>query len=83
MHRVYAKYGVDFIKQDGEWKIWHFRCFEVVREPYGMGWIPWAGVADAEGFNSDLMYIGDDGRPVFLRVRPREHRALYRGAQGS
>ncbi len=66
MHRVYAKYGVDFIKQDGQWKIWHFRCFEVVREPYGKGWIPWAAEADAEGFNSDLMYIGDDGRPVFM-----------------
>lgn len=66
MHNVYVKYAIDFIKQDGEWKIWHFRCFEVVREPYGMGWIPWAAVADHGGFNSELMYIGDDGRPVFM-----------------
>lgn len=66
MHKVYAKYGVDFIKQDGEWKIWHFRCFEVAREPYGMGWIPWAAEAEHGGFNSELMYIGDDGRPVFM-----------------
>ena len=40
MHNVYLKYGIDFIKQDGQWKIWHFHCFEVARAPYGMGWIP-------------------------------------------
>jgi len=66
MHKVYAKYGIDFIKQDGEWKIWHFRCFEVTREPYGMGWIPWAAQANHAGFNSELMYVGDDGKPVFM-----------------
>jgi len=66
MHTVYAKYGIDFIKQDGAWKIWHFRCFETAREPYGMGWIPWAAKAQDGSFNQDLMYIGDDGRPVFM-----------------
>jgi hypothetical protein len=66
MHKVYAKYGIDFIKQDGAWKIWHFRCFEVAREPYGMGWIPWAAQAEHGGFNSELMYVGDDGKPVFM-----------------
>jgi hypothetical protein len=66
MHEVYAKYGIDFILQDGEWRIWHFRCFEVARSPFGMGWIPWAAQAEHGGFNSDLMYIGDDGQPVFM-----------------
>ena len=66
MHRVYAKYGIDFIRQDGGWKIWHFRCFEVAREPFGMGWIPWAAEAGHGGFHSELMYVGDDGRPVFM-----------------
>lgn len=66
MHNVYLKYGVDFIKQDGEWKIWHFHCFEVARAPYSMGWIPWAAAAQNDSFNSDLMYVGEDGRPVFM-----------------
>jgi hypothetical protein len=30
-HWVWCKYGVDFLKQDGAWRIWHFRCFEVAR----------------------------------------------------
>lgn len=66
MHTVYAKYGVDFIKQDGEWKIWHFHCFEVARAPYGMGWIPFAAAAQDSPFADDLMYFGEDGRPVLM-----------------
>ena len=66
MHTVYAKYGVDFIKQDGEWKIWHFHCFEVARAPYGMGWIPFAAAAQDSPFADDLMYFGEDGKPVMM-----------------
>lgn len=66
MHNVYLKYGIDFIKQDGQWKIWHFHCFEVARAPYGMGWIPFAAAAQDDPFNFDLMYMGDDGKPVFM-----------------
>lgn len=66
MHTVYAKYGIDFIKQDGEWKIWHFHCFEVARAPYGMGWIPFAAAAQDSPFADDLMYFGEDGRPVMM-----------------
>ena len=66
MHNVYIKYGIDFIKQDGEWKIWHFHCFEVARAPYGMGWIPFAAAAQDDAFNVDLMYVGEDGKPVFM-----------------
>lgn len=66
MHTVYAKYGVDFIKQDGQWKIWHFHCFEVARAPYGIGWIPFAAAAQDIPFADDLMYFGEDGRPVMM-----------------
>lgn len=66
MHTVFAKYGVDFIKQDGEWKIWHFHCFEVARAPYGMGWIPFAAASQDSPFADDLMYFGEDGKPVLM-----------------
>ena len=66
MHNVYLKYGIDFIKQDGEWKIWHFHCFEVARAPYSMGWIPFADAAQDDAFNLDLMYIGENGAPIFM-----------------
>ncbi len=30
-HWVWCKYGVDFLKPDGRWRIWRFRCFETPR----------------------------------------------------
>lgn len=66
MHTVFAKYGVDFIKQDGVWKIWHFRCVEIARSPFGTGWIPFAGMAQNSPFPDDLMYFGENGKPVMM-----------------
>ena len=69
-HWVQMKYGVDFIRQDGEWKIWHFRCFEVSRARFDKNWIALAAeVQDSatnSAFNADLMYLGEDGKPVFM-----------------
>jgi type II secretory pathway pseudopilin PulG len=75
MHEVYAKYGVDFIKQDGVWKIWHFHCFEVARSPFGVGWIPFAAAAQDHPFADDLMYFGENGRPVMM-PRPNAPAAI-------
>jgi hypothetical protein len=86
-HWVWCKYGVDFLKQDGVWRIWHFRCFEVARAPFSENWISFAA-RDAEAFDKDLMYFGEDGRPRFMptpdgpatrvaqRYRPDESQGL-------
>jgi hypothetical protein len=69
-HWVQMQYGVDFIRQDGQWKILHFRCFEVSRARFDKNWIALAAqVQDSsanDAFNADLMYLGDDGKPVFM-----------------
>jgi hypothetical protein len=64
-HWVWCKYGIDFLKQDGQWRIWKFRCFEVTRAPYDENWIAFAAHERA-AYESKLMYFGDDGTPVFL-----------------
>ena len=64
-HWVWCKYGVDFIKQDGEWRIWHFRCYEVARAPFNRDWISFAK-DNQESHDSQLAWFGDDGVPVFL-----------------
>lgn len=64
-HWCWCKYGVDFLKQDGEWRIWHFRCYEVARAPYHENWIRFAS-REVEDFDRDLMYFGEDGRPKFM-----------------
>jgi hypothetical protein len=64
-HWVWCKYGIDFRKQDGAWRFWHFHCFEVARAPFHENWIRFAA-RNAESFDKDLMYFGEDGRPRFM-----------------
>lgn len=35
---VWNKYAVDFIQEDGEWKIWHIHCYPMFRSEFGEGW---------------------------------------------
>jgi hypothetical protein len=69
-HWVLMKYALGFMKQDDRWKIWQFRCYEVMRAPYGRNWIDFAAHAEAapgfEKFNENLAYFGEDGKPVFM-----------------
>ncbi|MCA0329192.1 MAG: nuclear transport factor 2 family protein [Actinobacteria bacterium] len=64
-HWVWCKYGLDFVKQDGEWRILTFRCYEVARAAYDENWISFAS-HDRDEFDGKLMYFGHDGKPVFL-----------------
>jgi SnoaL-like domain len=64
-HWVWCKYGVDFIRQDGEWRIWHFRCYEIARAPFDRDWVSFAA-DNQESHDSALAWFGDDGVPVFL-----------------
>lgn len=36
---LYIKYGIDFIKEDGEWKIWHLACYVLFRCPWDKCWV--------------------------------------------
>jgi hypothetical protein len=64
-HWVWCKYAVDFLRQDGEWKIWKFRCYELARAPFEENWISFAE-KNVHAFALDLMYFGDDGKAVFM-----------------
>lgn len=36
---VWQKYGVDFIKEDGHWKLWHFHIYDIFRCPFDQDWV--------------------------------------------
>jgi hypothetical protein len=36
---MYEKYAVDFIKEDGKWKIWHFSVYMDFSCPYEKSWV--------------------------------------------
>jgi hypothetical protein len=35
----WCKYGVDFIKENGKWKIWHLHTYPIFRIPYYKSWV--------------------------------------------
>jgi hypothetical protein len=35
----WTKYGCDFVKEDGKWKIWHYHVYRLFRTPYDMDWV--------------------------------------------
>jgi hypothetical protein len=34
----WVKYGIDFVKEDGAWKIWHFHMYRIFTTPYVRPW---------------------------------------------
>ncbi|MDA8348915.1 MAG: nuclear transport factor 2 family protein [Pseudomonadota bacterium] len=69
-HWVMCRYAIDFLKQDCQWRIWHFRCVEICRAPFGKNWIEFAAQMQANAtthrFHNDLAFFGEDGKPVFM-----------------
>lgn len=37
-HWCWTKYGCDFVKEDGKWKLWHYHVYRIFRTPYDMDW---------------------------------------------
>lgn len=46
------KYGVDFVKEDGEWKFWHFRSSPLFHSPYEKSWVD---VADSSPHRETML----------------------------
>lgn len=36
---AWCKYGIDFIKEDGQWKFWHFHVYGILHTPYEKSWV--------------------------------------------
>lgn len=37
--QTWCRYGIDFIKEDGKWKFWHFQVFGLIYSPWGKDWV--------------------------------------------
>jgi hypothetical protein len=35
----WGKFGADFIKEDGQWKIWHYHWYDTFMIPYDKSWV--------------------------------------------
>jgi len=54
----WTKYGCDFIKEDGQWKLWHYHVYRIFRTPYDMDW--------AEEYEPKMEASGKAGAPGFV-----------------
>lgn len=41
----WSYYAADFIREDGEWKIWHYHCYAMVKTPFEQSWVDKEGEA--------------------------------------
>ena len=35
----WSYFGTDFIKEDGEWKMWHYHCYGMFKTPFEKNWV--------------------------------------------
>lgn len=68
-HWGWAKYGIDYILEDGEWKIWHFHAYDFCRATFDKDWVTLAqetaqlnksAQQTGEGAPNKIMYATDD-----------------------
>lgn len=60
---VWLKYGVDFLKVDGQWKIWHLHIYDVFRCPFDENWVTFAQKRFAEESAADSRIRGTGTTP--------------------
>jgi hypothetical protein len=58
-HWCWGKFGADFIKEDGQWKIWHYHWYDTFMVPYDKSWVEWPqpamdSIERHPGFTSDM-----------------------------
>lgn len=62
---AWGTYGIDFIKEDGEWKFWHFHIYRLLMHTVGKPW------TDKKYWNPFPEASGDvDGMPMPEELKP-------------
>ncbi len=69
---AWAKYGIDFINEEGTWKIWSFKVYPLFRSPYDVAFVdyekaPYEGFMEAPHVDRPLdqpLFRYDPNRPL-------------------
>jgi hypothetical protein len=56
---MWLKYGCDFVKEDGMWKIWHTHAYGIFRVPYDKSWVE----VDKEQPDANSLQLPDELKP--------------------
>jgi hypothetical protein len=76
---MWERYGVDFAKEDGEWKIWHMHTYTDLGIPIG---VPWSNSSTSSMMGAGVGVDGPDGPGFEIPAPDREgvgyHEFSYR-----
>ena len=61
---AWLKYGIDFVKEDGQWKIWHFHVYGIFHCPYETSWVEMEKPSYVVDPNASLPDWAKADRPV-------------------
>ncbi|MEM3550810.1 MAG: nuclear transport factor 2 family protein [Candidatus Bathyarchaeia archaeon] len=57
---AWCKYGCDFVKEKGEWKIWHFHVYPIFMTPYEKSWVE---VSSSRAIEERIFHIPEHLKP--------------------
>lgn len=61
-HWCWGRYAIDFIKEDGKWKIWHLHVLTTFRSPFSQDWVA-TGIKKPDYFPPDGVPPPTIGKP--------------------
>ncbi len=78
-HWVWNKYGVDFIKEDGKWRIWHLRTVGSLRTHFSMDWIDFSisNMADDSRCGLNVPWQGVESMPLMTENTRKSTKPQY------
>ena len=57
---LWGKLAIDFVNENGAWKIWHYQYYELFRCPYQMDWVQFSQLRQyADGLRDDLIFTSN------------------------
>lgn len=58
---AWCKYGADFMKEDGKWKIWHLHVYGIFMTPFNK---PWTEVTGTPGSSAEFANLMPGAQPT-------------------
>lgn len=78
---TWAKLAIDFIEEEGEWKIWHFHLYDFARAPFDKDWVHFMQedsvmTTQANTDGHPVKFEDDEGNIVYMD--PADEEPTYR-----
>jgi len=70
----WTKYGCDFVKEKGKWKLWHYHVYRIFRTPYDMDW---ALEYEPKKEAANKGFSGPGGKPDFPTTYDNPYTTKY------